>query len=130
MVFCFSILGAFRGPSRNKLVLIRTKFAIHSRIPPSSITGVIKIQFILTILTRSKWLISLILFFLLSRSIIHRDIESGSIFSRKLRLSIFWWSILHTDRIDGAADTLNGPSHVIGWRRTSNMIYIILNFHN
>jgi hypothetical protein len=24
-------------------------------------------------------------------------------------------------RINGAADTLNGPSHVIGWGRTSNV---------
>jgi hypothetical protein len=28
--------------------------------------------------------------------------------------------MLHTDRIDGAADALYGPSHVIGWGRPSN----------
>jgi hypothetical protein len=27
---------------------------------------------------------------------------------------------LHTDSIDGAADALYGPSHVIGWGRPSN----------
>jgi hypothetical protein len=28
--------------------------------------------------------------------------------------------MLHTNSIDGAADALYGPSHVIGWGRPSN----------